>query len=205
MQECLSIIRSYSKASNNIPSDDEVEAACHSEISLSAHDYEHTQWKLSDYVLLVLEYISGFVVRRVKEKICCDFCSRCLEGPHKPGNLIALKTNGGLIQPSEDVLKITRKTEEVLRQYNKNIFQKGFAAFAENKVFKSVASQCFESNEMFTHDLQHEILSSHKFKLIKLIIQMYLKVRLHYEGKVRSQPKNYIRHSFTKQILFQHQ
>ncbi|XP_025161980.1 uncharacterized protein LOC112590250 [Harpegnathos saltator] len=52
------------------------------------------------------------------------------------------------------------------------------------------------------HVNELDVFENHKYYLIKLIIECYIQILMNYEGKLMSQNIEYIRHQFTKIILF---
>jgi len=71
-----------------------------------------------------------------------------------------------------------------------------------NKIFQLVNTIVFNTKEIFDHISEQDIFSNHRTQLIRLIIKQYLKVRIHYTNKQVSEKDNYIRHKYTKLILF---
>ncbi|KAH8031331.1 hypothetical protein HPB51_016223 [Rhipicephalus microplus] len=69
---------------------------------------------LSPVVGAVVPYIAGFVARKVYGGTSCDECCSALLSSELPP-LTAVKTNGGLVAPSKDVLKICHTVEKGLR------------------------------------------------------------------------------------------
>ncbi|KAH8009969.1 hypothetical protein HPB51_023025 [Rhipicephalus microplus] len=69
---------------------------------------------LSPVVGAVEPYIAGFVARKVYGGTSCDECCSALLSSELPP-LTAVKTNGGLVAPSKDVLKICHTVEKGLR------------------------------------------------------------------------------------------
>ena len=136
----IEICDSDYKASNCVPMDDtslisvQDETAIRTtsvthgvtfEQALFDHVYsEQTVTALSEFSLGILEYIGGFLIRSLLKKVSCK---ECLQGLLKPVNqiqsvesfssksLIQLKNNGGLKVPSDDVLKIPKHSEIVIR------------------------------------------------------------------------------------------
>jgi len=73
----------------------------------------------------IVAYIAGFVVFKLKSLIQCEECLSCLSdyNGYKPvHSLIDLKTKGGLICPSDDVIDVCITCEKLFR---KNVFDSG--------------------------------------------------------------------------------
>ena len=66
---------------------------------------------LSPFAECIVTYIAGFVVFSFYKKLDCDSCLDMLEGDETEESLlITIKTRGGLIYPSEDVVKLCEET-----------------------------------------------------------------------------------------------
>ena len=71
----------------------------------------------------VLDYICGFVVKKLKKKMNCQNCIESLFGQHKPG-LISIRQmddKARLIYPSDFVVKIVQFAEKVINVELKKI------------------------------------------------------------------------------------
>ncbi|KAE9522911.1 hypothetical protein AGLY_016722 [Aphis glycines] len=82
------------------------------------HDYDYRMPSLEDYIIDVVKYTSGFIVRKIrKKKYLCDVCDSCLveEQNQDTSILLKLKTRGKLINVSSDVHKVCLATEYVIR------------------------------------------------------------------------------------------
>ncbi|KAK6167152.1 hypothetical protein SNE40_021247 [Patella caerulea] len=89
------------------------------EDALADHDYPINGRGISSFVEGVLEYIAGWVVRKLMSKVQCVHCAHALVKPktdHKYG-LLNIKNNGGLCIPSNDVIQIVRQCEVILRSF----------------------------------------------------------------------------------------
>lgn len=99
---------------------------------------------------------------------------------------------------------ICREAEKVVRQMSNNMKCKNPTKFLEIKIL-STCSTVFSSPEMISHIKDMEILDNHRVLLIKKCINIFLKVRLHWEGKKASEKKEYVRQKLHKLILFKNQ
>ncbi|KAJ8974686.1 hypothetical protein NQ317_019842 [Molorchus minor] len=140
---------------DNLESDDIIE---------HDHDYFSFLLTLSPFIEEIVKYISGFVVRKVKNIIKCRFCLDQLESVQLSSTLLTIKKYGNLTMASEDVNKICLNLEKLIRQY-KNVFH---------------------NEAMNNHILSQDLLDNHRIQLIKLISAVYLKIRLHHEAKITS-------------------
>ena len=78
-----------------------------------------TSWNLSSYRNSIVAYIGGYIIRNLMKTISCTTCFLATLAEHKDisidHNLIVLKDNGGLLYPSEDVLRILKTSESVFK------------------------------------------------------------------------------------------
>jgi hypothetical protein len=83
------------------------------------HDYCTTR-RLSLFVNNILEYIAGWVVRKLSAKIACADSLNALvaKADHvsHSESLLEIKNNGGLVKPSADVIAVIQQAEKVLRE-----------------------------------------------------------------------------------------
>lgn len=169
------------------------------------HDYINTMWSLDPYIENVVGYISGFVVRKILKKNICEVCAKHLMSYKNESLLIRLKSRGGLIFPSKDVTYICQVGERIFRQHIHEIFiKKDILKYLINKIFVHTSS-CFMKEDMNDHVIGQDFFDNHRIQLIKLVIEIYLKVRFHHEATLRSEKDVYIRQKYTKLILFSNQ
>lgn len=71
---------------------------------------EHTVY--SKYINDIVEYISGFVVRKIIKSINCKICGEHLVTGQLLSTIINRKTRGGLITPHPDVILLCKKAEK---------------------------------------------------------------------------------------------
>lgn len=74
---------------------------------------------LTPFTEKVTVYIAGFVSHKLSKLIKCDVCNAALFGNREDYllSLIAIKDNGGLTYPSDDVVKICLISEKYLKQF----------------------------------------------------------------------------------------
>lgn len=72
------------------------------------------------------------------------------------------------------------------------------------KIFRSIENP-FNTETMNVHILSQDVLDNHKSQLTKLIINLFLKIRLFHEAKISSEKTENIRQKYTKLILFKNQ
>ena len=78
-----------------------------------------TSWNLSSYRNSIVAYIGGYIIRTLMRTISCTIYFLATLTEHKDisidHNLIVLKDNGGLLYPSEDVLRILKASKSVFK------------------------------------------------------------------------------------------
>lgn len=157
---------------------------------------------LSMYVSDIVQYIAGFVVRKLKKKLGCVTCLQYLEDNYTNSILITIKNKGALIKPSKSVIVICHSTERFIRMYGDNIFH---LSHIKKRITYNVRQDIYTEVflNMFEHILSQETFVSYKEVLINAIIHYYIDIRLFYIGKnAISQTNNRIRKKLTKLILF---
>lgn len=97
---------------------------------INDHNYLTDVRDISEFSLNIIEYIAGYVVKQLSQTLHCAECVNVLlDKECKMNSLIYIKNRGALITPSEDVIKICRKCETIIRHAlhaNKNRLEKKF-------------------------------------------------------------------------------
>jgi len=163
---------------------------------------------LNTFVGDVVEYIAGFVVRKVSVQHGCSDCSEVLFRTTKSG-LVRRKDRGGLKSPSADVLKTCRKAEMYIRACaTDKIFLTTKRDMHVIRIFREVVS---ESPAIFSgldeHVSEQAPLENHKFTLLKLVVKKYVIIRMCWDISLTNSSfvKDGLRSRATKTVLFQHQ
>jgi len=160
--------------------------------------YEHRNY-LND----VVTYIAGFVVYKIKKNILCAVCEKSLGTKESGSALIGRKNRGGLIQPNPDVIDICKIAERVIRGYQK---------IDGSNIVKRITIECMRKiniNKYFislsNHFLEQEPFNNHLLQLLKLIMHIYITLRIHHINSSTNSIDQKIRTFYTKLILFEHQ
>jgi len=160
--------------------------------------YQH-----SNFINDVVAYIAGFVVRKIKKTILCDTCAAEIEIESSESKLLDRKNHGGLIKASSDVIELCKISERTIRH---------FKAIDKSNVVNKItleAMKYININKYFTnlsiHILDQEPLNNHVLQLIKIILNIYCKLRLHHINSSTNDIDQKIRNHYTKLILFKHQ
>lgn len=165
----------------------------------------------------ILAYIGGYIIRKLSKKIDCSFCFEAMLSnesvKHRFLSLVALKDRGGLIYPSEDVLKILNISERVFKGIvcglNPNNLQinasRNLRLMLINKVmFESTnVFECLQQHDIENRDLNEDCYST---QIIKSVVYEFLTLRLLRYGQDYTQniQKNCMgqRHQLNKLVLF---
>lgn len=184
------------------------------------HDYADVPnfCNISEYKHAAVAYISGFVVRMVRKRLSCAQCLLALERSDTAATMevdigttfLEFKTHGGLVVPSRDVVVICEETEKCFQRLKavlgdklpqarrmQDVFATAVLNEVGNKVFENLTCHMFDSTPV----------SNHVFRLIKVIVQCYAKIRLHHLAKLKCAEITgvSVRKEFSKLILFKHQ
>lgn len=152
----------------------------------------------SDFINDVVYYMAGYVVRRIKKTILCDICAKELEIELSESKLLNRKNCGGLIKPSYDVVQLCKITEHTIRQ---------FKDIDKNNVINKITIETMKKMNMdkyFTNISSHirvldqEPLNNHLLQLIKIIINIYSKIRLPHINSSTNEVDQKIRNYYTK-------
>ena len=165
---------------------------------------------LSDFSKNVVTYIAGFVVRKVIKSIQCMTCFDKLLSSDDADtpllhsetsfDLLELRDRGGLIRPSNSVIGLCEKTENVIRSLNE---QQLSSRSLVPQIRLRVLNDC---TGLFSDD--HESgLNSHSLQLSKSVIDKYIEVRLHHQASLHTEriQGRKIRSECTKKVLFSNQ
>lgn len=144
----------------------------------------------------IVVYISGFVERHLKKTIKCVQCINGITTSNiVQGELIDIKTRGGLIHPQKDIYKICHQSEIFLR--SADLSEKNFYPKMVQKIIRNL-----ETPKMFCQSQ-----CNHKIIILKKTIEYFLKIRLHHlaQQETLKTKKTFIRSKFTKIIHFLNQ
>ena len=159
----------------------------------------------------IVAYIAGFVVFKLKNTLHCDKCIEALNEKNESNlcSLIKLKSKGGLIFPSEDVIDVCLTCEKFFRQ---NVSRSDMSlskvtchALTQSVLQTYVNKECFLS--LSEHMLECSPTENHIVLLIKAITEKYMQVRYYYAGKpytakLHEKKQKISRHVNTKLIIF---
>ena len=138
-----------------------------------------------------LAYIGGWIVRNLVESLSCELCCDAMISSDKTKrylSLIAMKDNGGLVYPSEDVVSIVTVCEKYFNAYVRGT---GEGMNASKKLRRSLTNVIIADlsltrpcHVLFSSLLQHDIDTHfinedfHSTQLMKAIVSEFLNMRL---------------------------
>ena len=184
---------------------------------------------LSEYKQAVVVYIAGYVVRMVKKKIKCSDCQFALlsptpcpaqlSPPHHPDQqlggsigqqFVSFKSRGGLVMPSNSVVKVCEATEKCFQRMQATLGEKlpqtvSIVPTICTVVLQEVGLQSFSSLQDHMFDTNPE--NNHIFNLIKCISRSYCTIRMHHLAKQKTAEVagTKVRKQLTKLVLFKGQ
>jgi hypothetical protein len=156
----------------------------------------------NNYIADVVDYLCGFVVKKLRKKKSCQICCAVLEDEESNSAFLRRKDRGGLVRPSKDVINVCRVAELVFRENNKfsgNVIEKLMLTSKRNLNIAKTSSGLSD------HILEQDALNNHLLQLINLILKCYLTIRLHHHNMSTNEIKDRIRHRYSKLILFKNQ
>lgn len=116
--------------------------------------------------------------------------------------LISRKDRGGLIKPSEDVVKLCSIAERIFKQntiFSGNVMKRLIYSAKKDLNTKLI----FRSLD--DHILDQDPINNHLLQLINLIYKLYFTIRIHHHNSTLNETKDRIRHKYSKLILFKNQ
>lgn len=157
-----------------------------------------------------VEYLTGFIQRKLYGKIDCQRCIELIkECQDHQSEFVTLKSHGGLQQPKADLFSIAEITEKIWHVFSSKNELHHLDAY--DNILRNVIHnvQFKEILKNFNDHGDHvDMEKSHKFVVISLFTQFYLKSKFNYVGKCLTRSiheDSLIRHKCTKLVLFQGQ
>ncbi|KAE9528722.1 hypothetical protein AGLY_012297 [Aphis glycines] len=130
------------------------------------HDYEYQRPALEDFVVDVVKYTNGFIVRKIKrQKNIYIICESQLvdENNESIPLLLKIKNKGRLINTSADVQKICLATEHVIRMNNHLLLTK--KNISQYLCIKSMNGVCFETSIFNSDIMKNHIMDQDVFNI----------------------------------------
>lgn len=155
------------------------------------------------YICDVIEYIAGFVSRKLIKTLNCNECARALISSDSLCMLLNRKNRGGLCKASKDVINICITAETIIKS------ETNFSV--PNIILKliSAGTRHLNINQLFLsldrHSFDQDPLNGHIIQLIRLILKNYFTIRLHHINRSKNEVSDRIRQKLTKAIHFKSQ
>ena len=141
---------------------------------------------LSLYKNNVVEYMSGYVIRRAIAQLNCDECIRVLKTkPHKHMSLISLRDYGEkLFYPSDFANKVMVLSEKIVSfELKGNVLSKKFSF---DKIVLRIVSDFVNCNASLIRELDE-----HGYALCKKLVLIYVCIRMKHHARMTNiQMKN---------------
>ena len=147
---------------------------------------------ISEHKENAIAYISGYIVRKLTSALECDICCDAMIESDKQKrhlSLIAIKDNGGLVYPSEDVVQVVRVCEKYFKLFvcgedmvkvnsSKNLRLKLTNTIINELRYTRPGKVLFEC--LLDHDLDYYQVTEdfHSTQVMKGIVQKYVSMRL---------------------------
>lgn len=155
------------------------------------------------YKMDIVCYIAGFIMnKQIDRFLTCDDCLEIihnLDKDLKNNRLIELKKFGNLYTPPKDITMICSAAEKSITMY-------GDEKKKVNYLFLTIKSfEFINYNNIFLEMKDHlndRFFGDHKYQSIKLIIELYLKIRLYFIAKTKNNNKIMLRKKFKKLTHF---
>ena len=131
-----------------------------------------------------LNYISGFVQRKILKNEKCSHCRQFLlsDSAKVSRSLLDVKTRGALMKPSVELEYIVKVAENILSDLQKEekfLQQKNISHVVFLKVFRYINTRKPNFIESFNfHETSLDVTLSHKFLFIKKIVHFYVMIKL---------------------------
>lgn len=165
-------------------------------------------WNLTLYAEDIVGYITGFIVRKLRNCLNCAKCLSLLESESVMSSLQQRKTYGRLVRASKLVIEICKGAEKFFRFYIKtqNIFNQN-RNLLEILIVNTMNHMGTTVYDYFQdHLYDDDVLNGHAVLLVKLVLKHFFKLRLHYESnKLLEKSKPRIRSINNKVTLFRNE
>jgi hypothetical protein len=170
------------------------------------HDHAYTPIPSpnpSEVQKAVINYIAGFVVRKILSTNTCEICSSALQSD-TAHELINMKNRGGLKKPSNAVVDVCILTDDILNKHIQESMTPTKISITEKVTFEVLE---FAKTSNIFQDLQETHSKEHTYGLITKIASFYCKVKATEIGKKVTERAtgSKIRKQLSKLILFKHQ
>lgn len=155
--------------------------------------------ELNQYTMDIVEYIAGYIVeKQISKFLYCDECEEIIfKLPTSTNDLIQIKEWGKLRYPPKDITMICAAAEKIIVQFAKDKINYQFLCL------KTIGILNYNNllKEMDFHIMDRRN-NDHKYLVIKLIINLYFKIRFHFMTKKKNLSKIILRRKYKKLTHF---
>lgn len=160
-----------------------------------------------------ITYIAGYIEKKIFNSIKCQMCYQLLnECKEVTSKFIDRKNCGFLRYPRIDTFTIVSAAEKIFNFFrinNKLNSLNAFNIMVSNTLRNIHLTALFNNFDLHSREVSQTfgVMEDHKFIIIKSIITLFFKIKFHYYGKqvTLKEHNTFIRHHFTKSIIFQGQ
>lgn len=157
------------------------------------------------YVHDTVGYIAGFVSRKIVSKLVkCPQCHRLLVSANRNDefSLIYVKNRGKLTFPTNDVVEICKTAEDNFRSF--------YSSNSKKTIFKQLLNTCesiiLPQNILIVdHGFKKFSEDQHRRALIRLILTIFLELRIDSYEKYMSRPKKKLRRNNNRLVILNNQ
>lgn len=162
---------------------------------------------LSEFKQSSIVYIAGFVKRKLQTKVKCMPCLEVvgsISNLNFNNSLTHLKDKGGLLYPSEDLIKVCQVTESKIENLktNEQLFNDGKIL---HRICLKTTSTIITQYPGVFKAADHEAM--HRYNLLKEASLIFAILRLKHlaKEKNREEKQTKIRRKLSKLVIFSHQ
>jgi hypothetical protein len=174
---------------------------------MNEHGYaSHTTSDLSRSA--ICEYLSGFVVKKLKCVVKCSACCAALIGTDDDlsnYSFLDFKNRGGLTIPSPNVVQVCKLAESLFKQ---NTDPKDLSKILSLDLPDQIAKATGQLNlfdDLSEHEAGLDMLSSHVTGLVKIVSKTYIDIRIFHETNLLKLADGVSTRSFdSRLIIFKH-
>ena len=179
------------------------------QVTEAAETYVNAMNHTSEFKDSVLNYIAGYIQRKVFNSEMCVFCREYLGNLKivEHSGLYQCKNKGGLTIPSTEFCKVVRIANSVYESIisDKNpLTIKNLVQMVQNKVMVILTDKYPLIFEGMDEHVQSLVLGSHKVKIVKKIIGCLVSMRSKHLCKTINSGVENLRVHYSKLILLQH-
>jgi len=176
------------------------------------HDYFTSVQRIIAYTEDVSVYISGFIAKKLQNKISWDTCKSSLLSIIQESKLAQIKDRGGLQKPSKFLQIVCIEAEKIFKQYSNDFVNQKklfnfllvkvkWILYTKYSIFSNMSCVNYKQNTLFEQTQQFD---THRDMLIQSICKHYFNFRLYHEIR-KANDKLKLRAKLTNIIHFRHE